>query len=120
MIDVRSETPEVRSAIIAVVAGTVEAGGVPYTELMGPCRSHPLVMRRTLGMRAAKALTGASYKSIGRRFGDRDPKTVQHALKRADHWLKDPAAAKLYQDILLAAKMRIDHGCACPCCGAAG
>ncbi len=65
---------------------------VPPGKLASAKRSHDVLLPRQVSMYLARSLTGLSLQQIGKYFGGRDHKTVQHACKKVEAALKTDAA----------------------------
>ncbi len=92
-----SEETQLANAAVTIddVARAVVARfGVRLRELRGPSRRAAVAELRHLAMHLARAHTDASFATIGKYFGNRDPATVRHACKAAADRLKaDPPLA---------------------------
>lgn len=67
------------SEVMSVVCA---ARGVTVAELKNQSRKRPLVIIRQEAMALSRELTGHSYPSIGKHFGDRDHTTALHAYRK--------------------------------------
>jgi chromosomal replication initiator protein len=77
------EHPDARS-ISEIVEATAQEFGLEPAELRGPSRRQPVARARHVAMYLARELTEHSPGQIGKAVGDRDRKTVDHAVKRID------------------------------------
>jgi len=64
---------------------------VPSKHLLSTRRTHDVLMPRQISMYLARQLTGLSLHAIGKYFGGRDHKTVQHACKKIEAAMKADA-----------------------------
>jgi chromosomal replication initiator protein len=73
---------------------TEQVGGyfeVPPRHLLSPRRTHDVLVPRQISMYLARQLTSLSLQEIGKYFGGRDHKTVQHACKKVEAAMKADA-----------------------------
>ena len=63
--------------------------GVNRGDLLSGRRNRSIVRPRQIGMYLAKLLTSRSLPEIGRRFGNRDHKTVLHAIRKIEQLMSD-------------------------------
>ena len=60
-------------------------------QLLSARRTHDVLMPRQVSMYLARQLTSLSLQEIGKYFGGRDHKTVQHACKKVEAAMKADA-----------------------------
>ena len=65
---------------------------VPPKQVVSARRSHDVLLPRQVSMYLARQLTRLSLEQIGKYFGGRDHKTVQHACKKVETAMKSDAA----------------------------
>jgi chromosomal replication initiator protein len=82
-----AQAPSVKR-ITEQVSGYFE---VAPTHLLSPRRTHDVLVPRQVSMYLARQLTGLSLHEIGKYFGGRDHKTVQHACKKVEAAMKADA-----------------------------
>jgi chromosomal replication initiator protein len=79
-------------ALDILVRSVAKHFDLPVRDLIGPSRLRSLVVPRHLAILVAHEHTGASYASLARYFGNRDPKTIRHACLMARRRLvNDPS-----------------------------
>jgi chromosomal replication initiator protein len=85
---IEAKTPTVKR-ITEHVSGYFQ---VPPKHLLSTRRSHDVLLPRQVSMYLARQLTSLSLEKIGKFFGGRDHKTVQHACKKVEQAMKADAA----------------------------
>ena len=55
--------------------------GVTVADILGPSRKRVHFVPRSIAVYLAREITGKSQNVIGREFGNRDPRTVNHSIK---------------------------------------
>ncbi|WP_157617721.1 chromosomal replication initiator protein DnaA [Succinimonas amylolytica] len=61
---------------------------ISVKDMDSPSRSKPIARPRMIAMTLARELTGQSYPSLGKQFGDRDHSTVMHACDKLAKWIQ--------------------------------
>ncbi len=61
---------------------------ITVKDMDSPSRSKPIARPRMIAMTLARELTGQSYPSLGKQFGDRDHSTVMHACDKLAKWIQ--------------------------------
>ena len=61
---------------------------ITVKDMDSPTRSKPIARPRMIAMTLARELTGQSYPSLGKQFGDRDHSTVMHACDKLAKWIQ--------------------------------
>jgi chromosomal replication initiator protein len=77
------ERPEARAVMKHVAAAIAKQFQQSVADLRGQTRRQSVVQPRNLAMHLCRRLTGSSYASIGRYFGNRDHTTVLHSCRKA-------------------------------------
>lgn len=77
------ERPEARAVMKHIAAAIAKQFQQSVADLRGPTRRQSVVQPRNLAMHLCRRLTGSSYASIGRYFGNRDHTTVLHSCRKA-------------------------------------
>ncbi len=92
---VEESLPTSNGAIRAIIHATAHAFGLRPRDLRGKRRNPGIAVPRHLAIALCRELTGASFRSLGRAFGNRDSQTIRHACR--------VSAARLRSDPSLAA-----------------
>ena len=77
------ERPEARTVMKHVAAAVARQFQQSVADLRGQTRRQSVVQPRNLAMHLCRRLTGSSYATIGRYFGNRDHTTVLHSCRKA-------------------------------------
>lgn len=76
--------------------------GIDLPDLIGHCRSQPLVHQRQVAMYLVRMITGASLSQAGRAFGMRDHTTIFYGCTRIAEELGTDVAVKAHVEGILA------------------
>lgn len=91
--------PEKRVDLDGILAAVSAAFGLKVADLTGHSKLRQTAWPRRVAMYLAKEMTGLTTSKIGEALGGRDHSTVIHALKKIGQELKNPAQARLVENI---------------------